>query len=90
MSGIVEELPDDYDVASMGNEQSSSSHIPSSSIPDVPRHPDADDIRSHSVDDIVKTLGKLPLFMTSLDETDGEGLNAYHINVWSILIEGTA
>ena len=76
MSGIVEELPDDYDEASLGNENSSSGLIPpSSSIPDVPRHPDADDVRSYSVEEIVKNLGKLPLFMTSLDEADSEGSN---------------
>lgn len=31
------------------------------------------DIRSQSADEVLKEMNRLPLFMTTLDETDGEG-----------------
>lgn len=31
------------------------------------------DIKSQSVDEVIKEMNRLPLFMTTLDETDGEG-----------------
>jgi leucyl aminopeptidase len=31
------------------------------------------EVKSQSVDDLLKEMNRMPLFMTSLDETDGEG-----------------
>lgn len=48
----------------------------------LPTHPDASSAalppgmqkaKEYSVDDLIKEMNRVPLFMTSLDETDGEG-----------------
>ena len=31
------------------------------------------EVKSQSVDDLMKEMNRMPIFMTSLDETDGEG-----------------
>lgn len=42
--------------------------LPSAAMP-----PAMADIKSQSVDEVIKEMNRLPLFMTTLDETDGEG-----------------
>jgi tetratricopeptide (TPR) repeat protein len=42
--------------------------LPSAALP-----PAMAEIKSQSVDDVIKEMNRIPLFMTTLDETDGEG-----------------
>ncbi|KAF2031100.1 TPR repeat protein-like protein [Setomelanomma holmii] len=51
--------------------QKSSQHaapVPSAAMP-----PAMADVKSQGVDDLLREMNRLPLFMTNLDETDGEG-----------------
>ncbi|KAJ4346555.1 HSP70/90 co-chaperone [Didymosphaeria variabile] len=43
------------------------------SLPSAAMPPAMADIKSLSVDDVIKEMNRMPLFMTTLDETDGEG-----------------
>ncbi|KAL1597220.1 HSP70/90 co-chaperone [Paraconiothyrium brasiliense] len=43
------------------------------SLPSAAMPPAMADIKSQSVDDVIKEMNRMPLFMTTLDETDGEG-----------------
>jgi hypothetical protein len=46
--------------------------------------------KSQSVDDVLKEMNRLPLFMTTLDETDGEGGENIHLEALKALAyEGT-
>ena len=71
----VEELPDNFDESL--HTSSSADGTPQISSRDELRPslpPGADSIRSHTAEDIVKMMGRSPLFMTSLEDTVGEGL----------------
>ena len=59
----IEELTDDF------NELLHSSNREAT----VPLPPGLDSYREQNADDIVKLLGKSPLFMTSLEDAGGEG-----------------
>lgn len=43
-----------------------------STTPALP--PAMDSVKSRSVDEVLEMMNRTPLFMTSLDETDGEGI----------------
>ncbi|KAF1979488.1 TPR-like protein [Bimuria novae-zelandiae CBS 107.79] len=42
-------------------------------VPSADMPPAMAEIKSQSVDDVMKEMNRMPLFMTTLDETDGEG-----------------
>lgn len=41
--------------------------------PSAPLPPGMASVRQHSADDVLAMMNRMPLFMTTLDETDGEG-----------------
>ena len=60
----IEELPDDFDEKLLLKDDQAAR-------PSLP--PDVEAMRGQSANDIVKMLGRSPLFMTSLDDIDEEG-----------------
>ena len=49
-----------------------SHHVQGDLAPDMP--PQMASVKSHSASEIVEMMNKTPLFMTSLDDTAGEGI----------------
>lgn len=47
----------------------------SSTAPALP--PAMDSVKSRSVDEVLEMMNRTPLFMTSLDETNGEGIDNF-------------
>lgn len=78
----IEELPDDFDKsidlnnqpspfppkASRNDAPAATSDAPTAAMP-----PAMHSIRQYSADEVVSMLNRTPLFMTELDETDGDG-----------------
>lgn len=75
----IEELPDEFEHSIDVNRNQEALPFPIGShgsdqngtAPSLPPHMQS--VRSHTADEIVDLLKKTPLFMTSLDDSNGEG-----------------
>lgn len=83
----VEELPDDFDESVQPTTPNAFPTVssdptpfpvdasrlePSGNMPALPPHMAS--VRSHTADEIVQIMNRTPLFMTSLESTEGEGM----------------
>ncbi|KAG8526127.1 uncharacterized protein KY384_000120 [Bacidia gigantensis] len=77
----VQELPDDFDeTLNLAQGDKEAAHRPNEGsnntahegqLPALPREDDS--MRSHTADDVIKTMKRSPLFMTSLDDAGEDG-----------------
>lgn len=82
----IEELPDDFDESlKLNGSSESSAPVPfplgareiAKDDKTISLPPQMASVRSHTADEIVQMMNKTPLFMTSLEETEGEGMWPY-------------
>ena len=86
----IEDIPDDFDEALQIHDSTpkkstkpADDSVSDGFHPSLP--PAAAEVRAHSAEDIVKMLGKSPLFMTSLEDAGEEGMKPPYVSLHIVL-----